>query len=71
MVLARKRNEIAIGYTYEKNNQFRYAINTPPDKRQNKNEHVQKVLVIDKGHTLFDLIHLIDYQLKVVRAKIS
>jgi hypothetical protein len=51
MVLARKRNEIAIGYTYEEDNQFKYVINPPPDKRENKNDHIQKALVIAEDHT--------------------
>jgi ion channel POLLUX/CASTOR len=46
MVSARNRNEIAIGYTYEENNQFRYAINPPPNMRDIKNEHIQKALVL-------------------------
>jgi len=51
MVSARKRNEIAIGYTYEENNQFRYAINPPPNMRNIKNEHIQKALVIAEDYT--------------------
>ena len=51
MVSARKRNEIAIGYTYEENNQFRYAINPPPNMRDIKNEHIQKALVIAEDYS--------------------
>lgn len=51
MVSARKRNEIAIGYAYEEDKQFKYVINPPPNMRENKNNHIQRAIVIAEDYT--------------------